>query len=58
MLDQSGCVIHAEKGVLKVVKGSILITKGIRINGLYVLSGNTTVGEASVIDSEGNRSKL
>ena len=58
MLDQTCCVIKAEKCVLRVIKGSMVIMKGIKQNGLYVMDGHTTVGEASVTDSRGNRSML
>lgn len=40
--------------MLRVGKGSMLIMKSIRVNGLYMLSGSTTIGKASVTDSEGN----
>ncbi|KAH9658397.1 hypothetical protein KPL70_023479 [Citrus sinensis] len=58
MLDQTGCIIKAEKGVLRVIKGSMVIMKGIKQNGLYVMDGHTAVGEASVTDSKLNRSML
>ncbi|KAH9751243.1 Integrase catalytic domain-containing protein [Citrus sinensis] len=58
MLDQIGCVIKAEKRILKVVKGSIIIMKGTKLNGLYVLNGQTTVGEASVIENSEDKARL
>ena len=51
-------MIKAEKGVLKVIKGSMVIKKGIKENGMFVLDRHTAVGEASVIDSKGNKSML
>ena len=33
ILDQTGCVIKAEKGILRVIKGSMVIMKGIKQNG-------------------------
>ena len=51
-------VIKAEKGVLRVIKGSMVIMKGIKQNGLYVMDGHTVVGEANVTNSRGNRSML
>ncbi|KAH9717203.1 hypothetical protein KPL71_021739 [Citrus sinensis] len=35
MLDQTGCVIKAKNWILKVVRGSIVIMKGTKQNGLY-----------------------
>ncbi|KAH9750946.1 Integrase catalytic domain-containing protein [Citrus sinensis] len=54
----SGCVIKAKKGVLRVIKGSMVIMKGIKQNGMYVMDGHTIVGEASVTDSGGNISMM
>ena len=58
MLNQTGCVIKAKKGVLRVIKGSMVIMKGIKQNGMYVMDGHTIVGEASVTDSGGNISMM
>lgn len=55
MLDQMGCIVKAERGVLRVVKGSMVIMKGRKVNGLYVMEGQTTIGEASVTDSVENK---
>ncbi|KAH9649066.1 hypothetical protein KPL70_025842 [Citrus sinensis] len=48
MLDQTGCVIKAEKDVLRVIKGSMVIMKGLKQNGMYVMDGHTAVREASI----------
>ncbi|KAH9679832.1 hypothetical protein KPL71_026291 [Citrus sinensis] len=45
--DQTGCVIKAEKDVLRVIKGSMVIMKGLKQNGLYMMDGHTAVREAS-----------
>ena len=58
MLNQTSYVIKVEKEVLKVIKGSIVIMKCIKQNDMYVLDGHTTVGEANVTDSRGNKSML
>ncbi|KAH9697198.1 hypothetical protein KPL71_023512 [Citrus sinensis] len=58
MLDQIDCVIKAEKKILKVVKGSIVIMKGTKLNGLYSLNGQTTVGEASVTKNSEDKARL
>ncbi|KAJ4724837.1 Retrovirus-related Pol polyprotein from transposon TNT 1-94 [Melia azedarach] len=52
MVDRLGCSYKAENGVLKVVKGSLVIIKGIRKNGLYILQGNTVCGEAAISGEE------
>ena len=38
MLDHMGCIVKAEKCVLRVIKGSMVIMKGNNNNGLYVLN--------------------
>lgn len=53
-----GCIIKAEKRVLRIVKGSIMIMKDSKKNSLYVLNGQTTIEEASIIDSDEDKSKL
>ncbi|KAH9658076.1 Integrase catalytic domain-containing protein [Citrus sinensis] len=58
MLDQTGCVIKAKNETLKVIRGSIVIMKGTKQNGLYVLNGHTTVGEASVTERSEDKARL
>ena len=58
MLNQTGCVIKAEKMVLRVIKGSMVIMKGIKQNGMYVLDGHIALEEASLTDSGGNKSMM
>ena len=58
MLDQMGCIVKAKKGVLRVIKGSMVIMKGNKNNGLYVLNGQTVIGETNVIESGEDKSKL
>ncbi|KAJ4723531.1 Retrovirus-related Pol polyprotein from transposon TNT 1-94 [Melia azedarach] len=47
MLDKSGCILKAENGVLKVVKGSLVIMKGERRNGLYILQSMAPSGNSA-----------
>ena len=47
MLDQIGCSFKAENGCLKVVKGSMVIIKGVKMNELYILDGRTVIGNVS-----------
>ena len=44
MLDELGYVIKAEAGVLKISKGSLIVMKGVKKNGIYSLLGSTVVG--------------
>ena len=51
MLDQIGCVVKVQQGIMSVVKGPLVLLKGIRKNGLYVLEGTTMTGIVSVSSS-------
>ena len=55
MLDSSGESYKSEKGILRVMKGSIVILKGILKQGLCVLQGETIMGNvtvSSVVDDD------
>ena len=52
-LDQVGCSIKVEYGVMKVVRGSIVIMKWNKQNGLYVLQGTAVTGDVSILASLG-----
>ncbi|KAH9654968.1 hypothetical protein KPL70_022170 [Citrus sinensis] len=55
--DQSGCSIKAENGELQVTKNGMVIMKGIRRNGLYVLISSPS--SSGVIASvSGDKTKL
>ncbi|KAH9681219.1 hypothetical protein KPL71_026889 [Citrus sinensis] len=56
--DQMGCTVKAKKGVLRVIKGSMVIMKGNKNNGLYVMNRQTVIGEASITESGEDKSKL
>ena len=47
ILDQIGCSFKVENGCLKVVKGSFVIMKGVKMDGLYILDGRTIIGSVS-----------
>ena len=47
MLDQIDYNFKAANGCLKVVKGSMVIMKGVKINGLYILDGRTVIRSVS-----------
>ena len=50
--------MKAEKGVLRVIKGSMVIMKGNKNNGMYVMNGQTVIGEASITENGEDKSKL
>ena len=52
MLDQIGFSFKEENGCLKVVKGSIVIMKGVKMNGLYILDGRTVIGSVSNVQKQ------
>ena len=37
MLDKAGCCIRLESSSLKVIKGSLILMKGVMQHGLYIL---------------------
>ena len=49
VLDEEGCCYKGEKGVLKVSRGSLVILKGDKNNGLYVLKGKTVTNEVACV---------
>ena len=51
MLDELGYVIKAEAGTFKISKGSLIVMKGVKKNGIYSLLGSTVVGLVSHVSS-------
>ncbi|KAK0579981.1 hypothetical protein LWI29_034466 [Acer saccharum] len=51
-LDEGGYTYKAEKSVLKASKGSLVILKGDKKNGLYVLRGEVVTNEVACIASK------
>ncbi|KAH9728536.1 hypothetical protein KPL70_009073 [Citrus sinensis] len=49
MLDKVGCCIRLESSSLKVIKGSLILMKGVMQHGLYILQGTTITGDAVVV---------
>ena len=47
-LDKSGCSYKAEGGVLNVIRGSMVLMKGLLVQGLYVLQGTMTHGDTKL----------
>ncbi|GAV83405.1 gag_pre-integrs domain-containing protein [Cephalotus follicularis] len=55
VLDSHGCKFTGENGIIKVLKGALVIMKGKKIDGLYQLQGNTVLGTATVASSSGDK---
>ncbi|PON84723.1 hypothetical protein TorRG33x02_194270, partial [Trema orientale] len=51
-LDAKGYTYKAEKGVIKVIKGCMVVMKGTMKNGLYALEGSTVIGAVTSIVSD------
>ncbi|XP_071704885.1 uncharacterized mitochondrial protein AtMg00300-like [Rutidosis leptorrhynchoides] len=51
-LESIGCEYRVRGGVLKVSRGALVVMKGERFNGLYLLKGNTVTGAAGVSSSD------
>ena len=47
MLDADGSTYKFENGVLRVMKGSIVMLKGVLKQGLYILQGEAIIGDAA-----------
>ncbi len=54
-LDSHGFKYHAENGVLKVCKGSMVLIKSSLVSELYFLQGSTVLGEAAVASRSNNQ---
>lgn len=52
-LDSLGFRYTGEGGVIRVSKGSMVVTKGDKTNGLYFLQGSTMIGIVAVSISDG-----
>ena len=51
-LDKKGYVFKGEQGLLKAVKGSMVVMKGIKKNGLYSLEGDIVIGSTTSISEK------
>ncbi|PON58179.1 hypothetical protein PanWU01x14_167780 [Parasponia andersonii] len=56
-LDESGYGFKAENGQLKVSKGAMVVMKGFKKNGLYILQGSTVKAAACNAESPSSRKK-
>ncbi|KAK2977834.1 hypothetical protein RJ640_014580 [Escallonia rubra] len=52
-LDSNGCSYRAASGVMRIMKGALVVMKRLKQNSLYLLQGNTVMGAATVASSSG-----
>ena len=57
MLDSNGCSYKSEKGVLRVIRGSLVVLKWLLDQGLYLLQGKVIIG-VTTIAKEIDQTKL
>ena len=50
--DSNGSKVSAEGGVIKVVKGALVLTRGNRVGNLYISSGNTITSGVAVVKDQ------
>jgi len=48
MFDASGYIAQIEHGMMKIFNNSVMIAKGIKMNGLYILDGSTVIAQTTV----------
>jgi len=59
VLKALGLVISIRDGVLKMIKGSMVVMKGVRRNNLYYLKGSTITGQVETSrSSDGGCTKV
>ncbi|KAK3001855.1 hypothetical protein RJ639_020260 [Escallonia herrerae] len=50
-LDSNGCSYRAVGGVMRIMKGALVVMKGLKQNSLYLLHGSTIIGTAAAASS-------
>ena len=59
MLDQMGYSVKIEYGEMMIIKGTEIIMKGLRKNGVFVLDGKVVTGEVGVsVDANTDKTRL
>ena len=59
VLETLGLVVSIKDGVLKMIKGSMVVLKAVRQNNLYYLKGSTITGQvATSTDSDEDSTRL
>ncbi|KAK3010914.1 hypothetical protein RJ639_011020 [Escallonia herrerae] len=50
-LNSNSCSYRAVGGVMRIMKGALVVMKGLKQNGLYLLQGSTVTGAAEIASS-------
>ncbi|KAK3016871.1 hypothetical protein RJ639_005957 [Escallonia herrerae] len=50
-LESNSCSYRAASGVMRIIKGALVVMKGLKQNSLYLLRGSTVTGAASTTSS-------
>ncbi|KAK3034871.1 hypothetical protein RJ639_033234 [Escallonia herrerae] len=50
-IDSNGCSYQATGGVMRIMKGALVVMKGLKQNSLYLLQGSTVIGAAATTSS-------
>ena len=61
LLDDLGYSYSSKGGIMKIIKGALMVMKGQKVSMLYRLIGNTVVGRVAVttlVESRNNETKL
>ena len=53
-LEALGLAVSIRDGVLKIIKGSMVVLKGVRRNNLYYLNGSTITGQVATSTNSDN----
>ena len=52
VLDDKGFLSKTENGIMKIIKGSLVVMRGIKKNGLHVLQGKAITRELATVQTE------
>uniref|UniRef100_A0A803NL66 Retrovirus-related Pol polyprotein from transposon TNT 1-94 n=1 Tax=Cannabis sativa TaxID=3483 RepID=A0A803NL66_CANSA len=58
MMDQDGCSVKVENGMLKVIKGSTTVMTRVTRNGIYILNGSSAKNHVNATILDKNRSTM
>ncbi|KAK3023732.1 hypothetical protein RJ639_042742 [Escallonia herrerae] len=50
-LDSNGCSYRIAGGVMRIIKGALIVMKGLKQNSLFLLQGSTVTGATAAIGS-------
>lgn len=48
IFDILGYITKIERGLIKISNGALIVAKGVKMNGLYILDGLIVIAHASV----------